>query len=75
MADKSPQGPVEMGAEMDYSEHERAYNLFLTITKHASLHIAAVLIALAFGFFTSAGFFSALVLFILMTAIGTWLLL
>ncbi|MDP3896456.1 MAG: aa3-type cytochrome c oxidase subunit IV, partial [Mesorhizobium sp.] len=39
-----------------------------------SLHIAALLIAMAFGFFTSAGFISATILFVLISAIGILLL-
>jgi hypothetical protein len=67
MADNTPTGPVEMGAEMDYSEHEKTYSLFLGITKYVSLLTVALLIAMAFGFFTSAGF-------ILISAVGAFLL-
>ena len=74
MADNTPTGPVEMGAEMDYSEHEKTYSLFLGITKYVSLLTVALLIAMAFGFFTSAGFFSATILFILISAVGAYLL-
>lgn len=74
MADNTPTGPVEMGAEMDYSEHEKTYSLFLGITKYVSLLTVALLIAMAFGFFTSAGFFSATILFILLSAVGAFLL-
>lgn len=74
MADNTPTGPVEMGAEMDYSEHEKTYSLFLGITKYVSLFTVALLIAMAFGFFTSAGFFSATILFILISAVGAFLL-
>jgi hypothetical protein len=74
MADNTPTGPVEMGAEMDYSEHEKTYSLFLGITKYVSLITVALLIAMAFGFFTSAGFFSATILFILISAVGAYLL-
>ena len=74
MADNTPTGPVERGAEMDYSEHEKTYSLFLGITKYVSLITVALLIAMAFGFFTSAGFFSATILFILISALGAYLL-
>lgn len=74
MADKTPAGPAETGAEMDYAEHERTYDLFLTISKYTCLVVAAILVAMAFGFFTPAGFFSSTVLFILITALGIWLL-
>lgn len=74
MADKTPAGPVETGAAMDYEEHDRTYALFIALAKYGSLVCAALLIAMAFGFFTSAGFFSSLVLFALITAVGGYIL-
>lgn len=73
MATETPH-PVELGAEMDYPQHERTYSLFLAIAKYGALHIVALLIAMAVGFFTSAGFFTAFVLFIILSAIGYVLL-
>jgi hypothetical protein len=74
MADNLPTGPVELGAEMDYREHEKTYSLFLTLAKYTSLICVALLIAMAFGFFTSAGFFSATILFVLVCVVGGFLL-
>lgn len=74
MADSHSQGVVEMGAEMDYAEHERSYKFFVDFTKYSILSISALLIAMAFGFFTTAGFFSSLILFVIITAVGGWLL-
>jgi hypothetical protein len=74
MSDHSPAGPVEMGAPMDYPEHEKTYRLFLSLAKYGSLTTVALLISMAFAFFTSAGFFSALILFILIVLVGTYLL-
>ena len=37
MADHTPTGPVEMGAEMDYAEHDKTYHRFLTLAKYGSL--------------------------------------
>ena len=73
MADHSPTGPVELGAQMDYAEHDRTYKAFLSLAKYGSLVCAAILIAMAFGFFVG-GFFSGLIVFILITAIGTLIL-
>ena len=70
MADKTPSGPVELGAEMDYAEHDKTFALFLNLAKYGSLICASLLISMAFGFFTSAGFFSALILFVLICGIG-----
>ena len=53
MADHTPTGPVELGAKMDYEEHERTYTLFLGLAKYGSLVTGALLIAMAFSFFTS----------------------
>lgn len=74
MADNTPTGPVELGAEMDYVEHEKTYEVFLAVVKYGSLITVAILVAMAFGFFTSAGFFSAAVLFILISVVGAFLL-
>ncbi|HTV68376.1 MAG TPA: aa3-type cytochrome c oxidase subunit IV [Rhizobiaceae bacterium] len=70
MADHTPSGPVELGASMDYAEHDKTYNLFLGMAKWGTLFCVALLAAMAFGFFTAAGFFSATVLFILILAVG-----
>lgn len=63
-----------MGAEMDYPEHEKTFDLFIAIVKYSSLICAAILIAMAFGFFTPAGFLSSLVLFVLICAVGAFIL-
>ena len=74
MADHTPTGPVEMGSEMDYAEHDKTYHRFLTLAKYVSLGCVALLAAMAFGFFTTAGFFSATVLFMLICGAGYLLL-
>jgi len=74
MADNTPTGPVELGAEMDYREHENTYSLFIVLTKYCTLLTVALMIAMAFGFFTSAGMFSAAILFVLISAVGAFLL-
>lgn len=73
MADHSPSGQVELGGEMDYAEHEKTYSTFLALAKYGSLHVAALLVAMAFGFFVG-GFFSGLILFILISIVGIYLL-
>lgn len=72
MANHPPSGPLEMGAKMDYPEHQRSYERFLTMTKYGTLAVVALLLAMAFGFFTTAGFISAGVLFVLILAIGSF---
>ena len=63
-------GPVETGAAMDYAEHEKTYNLFVNAAKYGTLFCVALLVAMAAGFFTSAGFFSALLLLIILNVLG-----
>jgi hypothetical protein len=70
MADHSPTGPVETGAAMDYAEHDRTYNGFLALAKYGTIACIALLVAMAFGFFTSAGFISATILFLLIVIGG-----
>jgi len=74
MADDTPTGPVEMGAEMDYAEHDKTYHRFLTLAKYVSLVVAALMISMAFGFFTTAGFFSGTVLFMIICGVGYFVL-
>ena len=73
MADHTPTGPVELGAQMDYGEHERTYHGFTLLAKYGSLVCGGLLIAMAFGFF-AGGFFSAAILFILIMAVGGFIL-
>ncbi len=73
MADHTPAGPVEMGADMDYAEHERTYKGFLILAKYGSLVCAAILIGMAFGFFVG-GFFSGTIVFILACIVGAFIL-
>jgi hypothetical protein len=74
MADDTPTGPVELGGQMDYDEHYKTYSLFISLTKYGALVCAALLAAMAFSYFTTAGFFSGLILFIVMCAAGAYLL-
>jgi multisubunit Na+/H+ antiporter MnhG subunit len=74
MAEELPSGPVELGAQMDYREHEKSYGVFIAVTKYATLGTVALLIAMAFGFFAGGGFFSATILFFLLCAVGAYLL-
>jgi hypothetical protein len=64
MAKHSEDHTVELGAEMDYSEHTATYSLFVNLAKWGAIVCIALLASMAFGLFTSAGFFSATVLFL-----------
>lgn len=67
-------GPVEVGASMDYAEHEKTYSGFLYAAKYGSMIVAVLLICMAVGFFTTAGFVFSTLLFIVLTALGFYLL-
>ena len=67
-------GPVETGAEMDYAEHDKTYSGFVKAAKYGTIAIVALLIAMAAGFFTAAGFFSSLILFVILTLAGSFLM-
>ncbi len=54
---------------MDYVEHERTYSGFVHLVKWGSVGLAALMIAMAFGFF-AGGLFSGIVLFIILCAAG-----
>lgn len=73
MADHAER-PIEVGAEMDYAEHDRTYAGFLAGAKYTTLFLVTVLIAMAFLFFTSAGFISSLILCAILNAIGVYFL-
>ncbi len=74
MANQTPTGPIELGADMDYAEHEKTYKTFIMLSKYGTMVCVALIIAMAFGFFTPAGFFSSTVLFLIICAVGGYLL-
>jgi hypothetical protein len=67
-------GPVEVGASMDYAEHDKTYSGFIFAAKYGSMAIAVLLICMAIGFFTTAGFVFSTLLFVVLTALGFYLL-
>jgi hypothetical protein len=74
MADHTPTGPLEMGAEMDYAEHDHTYRMFVQLAKYASIFCIALLAAMAFAFFGGGGFFSAVIMFVVICAGAGYLL-
>ncbi|MBN9251080.1 MAG: aa3-type cytochrome c oxidase subunit IV [Mesorhizobium sp.] len=73
MADHTPTGPVELGAQMDYPEHERTYHGFTLLAKYGTLVCAAIMIGMAFGFFVG-GAISGFIVFLLACAVGAVIL-
>jgi Bacterial aa3 type cytochrome c oxidase subunit IV len=70
MAEQHPSGPAETGAEMDYPEHERTFNMFLALSKWGVILCVALLIAMAFGFFAGGGLFGGIVVFVVLTVLA-----
>lgn len=67
-------GPVEVGAPMNYSEHEKTYNAFLSAAKYGTMIVTILMIAMAVGFFTTGGFFGGLLVFLILNVAGFVLL-
>ncbi len=72
--DNHSTGPVETGAAMDYSEHEKTYDGFLALTKWGTMTLVVLMMAMAAGFFMGAGFFGALIIFLVLNFAGFYLL-
>ena len=73
MAEHHTTAPAELGAKMDYPEHEKTYAGFMGLVKWGTVAVVALLAAMAFGFF-AGGAFSATVLFLLI-CVAAWFLL
>ncbi|AKH99057.1 Bacterial aa3 type cytochrome c oxidase subunit IV [Hoeflea sp. IMCC20628] len=64
-------GPVETGAAMDYSEHERTYVGFLAAAKYGTITIVALFIAMALFFFSGAGAIVSFLAFLILSIGGS----
>lgn len=73
MAENHTTAQAELGAPMDYSEHEKTYAGFTGLVKWGTVALVALMIAMAFGFFVG-GFFSAAILFVLV-CVAAWFVL
>ena len=67
-------GPIEVGASMDYREHEKTYNLFVSGAKYGTMMCVVLLVAMLVGFLAGGGFFGGLVTFIILNVLGFILL-
>ena len=67
-------GPVETGASMNYNEHEKTSDLFIAGTKYSTVFLVALLIAMAAAFFGGAGFLGGLIVLVVLTAAGIFLM-
>lgn len=66
-------GPAELGAPMDYREHEQTYGLFLAGAKYGTIIIVALLIAMAAGFFGHAGLLGGFAIFLVLAILGSFM--
>lgn len=73
MANTANNTSLELGASMDYPEHEQTYNGFVSLVKWSTTALVSLLIAMAFGFFVG-GFISGAVVFFLVM-IAAWFIL
>lgn len=73
MAEHNNTAPAELGAPMDYPEHEKTYAGFSILVKWSTITLIALLIAMAFGFFVG-GFISAAIVFVLV-CVAAWFIL
>ncbi|SFB21023.1 aa3 type cytochrome c oxidase subunit IV [Rhizobium sp. NFR07] len=74
LMDDHHSGPAEVGAAMDYSEHEKTYELFLAGAKWGTMSIIVLMIAMAAGFYGGAGLVGSLIVFIVLNIAGVFLL-
>jgi len=68
MAEHTPAAPAELGAPMDYQEHERTFQSFVSLTKISVLATIATLQSLALFGLASDGFWLGMLLLLLMFA-------
>ena len=71
MAEHTHTGAAELGAPMDYREHERTYNGFLALAKLSIIGTISTLLALGiFAFGGGAGFWLGVLVLIMATIAG-----
>lgn len=59
---------------MDYAEHEKTYEMFLSGSKIVTVTSVALLAAMAFGFFAGGGFIGGSVVFIALLILSWFIL-
>ncbi len=67
-------GKLEHEAAMDYAEHVRTYENFLWLTKWVVVFCAALLVAMAAGFFGGMGLAGGTLVFIVLMVAAYFLL-
>ncbi len=68
MAEHTHSGPVEVGAPMDYAEHQRTFAGFVTMTKIGALATIAIVQSLTLFGIAAHGFWLGVLMIVLMFA-------
>ena len=71
MAEHTPSGPAELGAPMDYAEHDRTFASFVALTKIVTLATVAILQALTLFGIAMNGFWLGVIQIVLMAVATT----
>ncbi len=66
MAEHTQSGPVELGAPMDYAEHQRTFAGFVAMTKVLTLATIAILQSLTLFGIAAHGFWLGVLMIVLM---------
>ena len=56
--------------EADFSEHAKTYKMFVNGTKYGTIHLVALMVAMAAGLLGPFGFIGSLIIFIVISALG-----
>jgi hypothetical protein len=64
--------PITFADKMDYSEHDRTYERFLLLVKFGSIWVAAIVVGMAVGLVSSAGFLAGIFAFLLFGAVVSY---
>nr|WP_272209943.1 aa3-type cytochrome c oxidase subunit IV [Marinicella sp. W31]MDC2875789.1 aa3-type cytochrome c oxidase subunit IV [Marinicella sp. W31] len=67
-------GSAQPADEVDFAEHANTYKQFLNGAKYGAALVVALLVAMAAGLVGPFGFISSLIIFILISAIGIYIL-
>lgn len=74
MAQHHDTAPAQVGAKMDYEEHEKTYRMFLSMTKWGTVAVVALMVSMAVGLLAGGGFISSVIVFVLMLLVAWYVL-
>ncbi len=67
MAEHASSGPVELGAPMDYAQHQQTFAVFVALTKVGVFATIAIIQSLVLFGIASGGFWLGVLMLLLMT--------